>query len=138
MRIARDLLLALWAGGLVTVALLIAPVLFAALDDRHLAGHLAGEYFRIATLASLVLGAAVAGLGLRLPGRSVVLPLLAVGLLAASEWLVRPALEAARGASGTVSRAFMAWHTVSTLLFGAATLCVIWALVRALGRGAGR
>lgn len=138
MRLLRDLLLALWAGGLVTVALLVAPVLFQALADRHLAGQIAGEYFRIATWASLALGVLVSVLGSRQSATDRGLPLAAAGLLVVSEWLVRPALEAARGPAGTVNRVFMAWHAVSTVLFGLATLCVVWALVRALKRPAGR
>jgi hypothetical protein len=137
-KLARDLLLALWAGGLVTVALLVAPVLFQVLSDRHLAGQIAGEYFRIATLASLAFGVAGAALGARLPAADRGLPLAAAGLLAASEWLVRPALEAARGPAGAVNRAFMAWHALSTLLYALATLCVVWALVRALRHPGGR
>ncbi len=39
------ILLALWVGGLWTVGYLVAPVLFASLDDRALAGTLAGTLF---------------------------------------------------------------------------------------------
>jgi len=113
-------------------------VLFQVLADRHLAGQIAGEYFRIATLASLGLGVGVCLLGARQAATDRGLPLAAAALLAASEWLVRPALEAARGPAGTVNRTFMAWHAVSTLLFAVATLCVVWALVRALRRPAGQ
>jgi len=42
----HDVLLTLWIGGLWIVGYLVAPVLFAELPDRMLAGRLAGEMFR--------------------------------------------------------------------------------------------
>jgi len=41
------ILLTLWIGGLWTVGYIVAPALFANLDDRALAGTLAGVMFRI-------------------------------------------------------------------------------------------
>lgn len=41
----RDFAIALWAGGLWTVGYLVAPLLFHELDDRALAGTLAGRMF---------------------------------------------------------------------------------------------
>ena len=139
MRLTRSLLLALWAGGLVSIGGLVAPVLFHVLDDRPLAGRLAGECFRVATLASLLLAPVIAWLpagapAARVTGRERLGVLAPAVLLAISEWLVRPALEAARGVAGSVPRAFIAWHAVSTLLYAAATVLVVAALVAALRR----
>lgn len=39
----------LWAGSLCTICGIVAPALFAMLDDRRLAGELAGRFFEIAT-----------------------------------------------------------------------------------------
>lgn len=41
----RRIVLALWAGSLWTAGFVVAPMLFATLDDRQLSGMLAGELF---------------------------------------------------------------------------------------------
>lgn len=53
---ARTLLVTLWAGSLWTVGYLVAPVLFATLPDRTLAGSIAGSLFRAEAWLSLVCG----------------------------------------------------------------------------------
>ncbi len=53
---ARTLLVTLWAGSLWTVGYLAAPVLFATLPDRTLAGSIAGSLFRAEAWLSLVCG----------------------------------------------------------------------------------
>lgn len=55
MRLER-LLLSLWVGVMVGVGYIAAPVLFKTLDDRKLAGGLAGEMFYIVMLIGLVIG----------------------------------------------------------------------------------
>jgi MFS family permease len=47
-------LITAWVGGLWTVGYLVAPVLFHALDDRHLAGELAGRMFFIMNIVGFV------------------------------------------------------------------------------------
>jgi hypothetical protein len=54
---ARLLLVALWAGSLLTVGYLVAPTLFATLPDKALAGSLAGAMLRSQAWLSAVLGA---------------------------------------------------------------------------------
>lgn len=49
-------LLALWVGGLWVSGYVVAPSLFAALDDRQLAGQLAGQVFRLVSYIGLVAG----------------------------------------------------------------------------------
>jgi hypothetical protein len=44
----------LWAGSLWTVGYLVAPVLFATLDDRALAGSIAGSMFRAEAVLTMV------------------------------------------------------------------------------------
>jgi len=55
-RLARTLLVTLWAGSLWTVGYLIAPVLFATLADRRLAGTIAGSLFRAEAWLSVACG----------------------------------------------------------------------------------
>ena len=52
----RVLLVTLWAGSLWTVGYLVAPVLFASLPDRPVAGSIAGMLFRAQAWLSLACG----------------------------------------------------------------------------------
>ena len=54
---ARTLLVTLWAGSLWTVGYLAAPLFFATLSDRMLAGTIAGTLFRAEAWLSLICGA---------------------------------------------------------------------------------
>lgn len=54
---ARLILIVLWAGSLWTIGLLVAPTLFATLDDPALAGRLAARFFAIETYISIVAAA---------------------------------------------------------------------------------
>jgi hypothetical protein len=110
------------------------PTLFATLADRHVAGSIAGELFRAVTLASLVLAAALAAVeaAARAGLARIGLALLPALLLGASEWLVRPSLEAARASPGPGSAAFAAWHGLAGTLYWTATLVLVVRLVRAL------
>ncbi len=56
LRLARTLLVTLWAGSLWTVGYLAAPLLFATLPDRMLAGTIAGSLFRAEAWLSLACG----------------------------------------------------------------------------------
>jgi hypothetical protein len=115
--LARRLTLGLWAGMLISVGAIVAPLLFATLEDRHLAGALAGRLFRVvacvslaaALLVALVQPATVAG-GLR---RRLV-PLLLAGLLLLATF----ALHARAGGEGA---AFPLWHGLATGLYVLAT-----------------
>lgn len=50
---ARWLIAALWVGSLWTIGYLVAPTLFATLEDRALAGTIAGRLFRVEAWWSL-------------------------------------------------------------------------------------
>lgn len=49
-------LLTLWVGGLWVAGYLVVPTLFAILDDRQLAGRLAGEIFRSMSYVGIAAG----------------------------------------------------------------------------------
>lgn len=51
------IVLTLWVGGLWAIGYMVAPALFASLDDRALAGSLAGVMFQIIAYVGLVCGA---------------------------------------------------------------------------------
>jgi len=52
----ENLTLAIWVGCMIGVGYIAAPVLFATLDDRQLAGMLAGKMFHIVMLIGLIAG----------------------------------------------------------------------------------
>ena len=56
LNLARTLLVTLWAGSLWTVGYLAAPLLFITLQDRTLAGTIAGTLFRAEAWLSLACG----------------------------------------------------------------------------------
>ena len=56
LNLARTLLVTLWAGSLWTVGYVAAPLLFITLQDRILAGTIAGTLFRAEAWLSLVCG----------------------------------------------------------------------------------
>ena len=91
-------LLVLWAGSLWSLAAWVAPTLFYAQSDRHLAGFLAARLFSIETY----LGLAVAAMALLLPGRSRMGGVYAAAaLLAVNEWVLKRFMETgARPGSG--------------------------------------
>ncbi len=54
--ISERILLTLWIGGLWTIGYMAVPTLFAELDDRQLAGNLAGSLFHVVNYLGLVCG----------------------------------------------------------------------------------
>jgi uncharacterized membrane protein len=54
---AERVALTVWVGGLLIAGYVVAPVLFATLDDRQLAGRLAGRVFQIVNYIGLAVGA---------------------------------------------------------------------------------
>jgi hypothetical protein len=55
----RLLIATLWAGSLWTVGYLVAPTLFATLDDKMLAGTIAGRLFRVEAWLSVLCAVAL-------------------------------------------------------------------------------
>jgi hypothetical protein len=135
MRLLRGLLAALIAGLLVTVGGLVAPTLFALLE-RPVAGRIAGELFRRTTWISFA--CALVLVLLPASARLRALAALPALLLAASEYGVRPELEAIRAAAGAGSPAFIAWHAASATLYLLATLAALGLLVAELRAPRGR
>ena len=115
------LLFVLWAGSLWSLAAWVAPTLFHAQGDRHLAGVLAATLFSIETYV----GMGVAALALLLPGRNkFVAAYLAAALLAVNEWILRPLMAQAHASGSVLGLSFGAWHGVSALIYLAACLAV--------------
>jgi hypothetical protein len=124
-RNAYRVLLVLWAGSLWSLALWVAPTLFFAQPDRHLAGLLAARLFAVETY----LGMAVAALGVALPGRGQLRALyIAVGLLAINEWIVKRLMEHAHAQGAAIGLSFGAWHGVSAVGYVIGCLLVLWTI----------
>src|SRR4051812_30024386 len=90
----RLLVAALWAGSLWTIGYLVAPTLFATLNDNVLAGVIAGSMFRAEAWLSLVCGCVLLWL---MPERRKLL-LLMVGCTLFSYFGMHPLLVEAKAA----------------------------------------
>jgi hypothetical protein len=114
--------LMLWAGSLWSLAAWVAPTLFYAQGDRHLAGLLASRLFSIETYVGL----AVAALAL-LPPRTLKFAwgYLAAALLAVNEWVLKRVMEQAHAHGTAAGLGFGAWHGVSAVLYVLACLAVL-------------
>ena len=124
--------LVLWAGSLWSVGLWVTPILFSAQPDRHLAGMLAGRIFSIETYV----GIAAAALALMLPDRDRFLwGYVAAATLAVNEWALRPIMAAARVNGSAAGLTFGAWHGVSAVIYVAACLALLAAVLRRGLRG---
>jgi hypothetical protein len=115
--------LVLWAGSLWSLAAWVAPTLFYAQPDRHLAGILVGRLFFIETAVTV----AAALLGLLSPARARCKWLYAAAvLLSLDEWLLKPLMEQAHANGTALGLGFGAWHGVSALLYlGACVLALL-------------
>lgn len=119
-------LLVLWAGSLWSLAAWVAPTLFRAQSDPHLAGMLAGRLFSIETYVGL----SVLAVSLPLPERrKFKWGYVAGGLLALQQWMLRPLMDAAHARGAVAGLSFGAWHGVAGVFYlaaCAAVLAVIW------------
>jgi hypothetical protein len=127
-----SLVITLWAGSLWTVCGLVAPTLFAVLDDRQVAGQLAAIFFRAETLIGVVAGVVLVALSVagKLPlagwlGKTLIAVTAAAPVF--SEAVLGPFMERARTA-GDMAR-FGALHGLAALLFLIAcfsALLLVW------------
>ncbi len=127
------LLLTLWAGALWSIGYLAVPILFATLDERMLAGRLAGEMFGWVSMIGLVCGALLVVLAYERRGRQLLL-LVMVVLVAVGEFLLQPQMAALKAeglleGSEAASR-FAMLHGVSSLLYLFVSLAALWLVWR--------
>ena len=93
--VGERILLTLWIGGLWAIGYIAAPTLFANLNDRQLAGALAGQMFHIISYIGLVCGVLLLASVLKRAGlqwRAWVLIILLV-LVATGEFVLQPMME---------------------------------------------
>ncbi len=141
------LAIALWVGGLWAIGYIAAPVLFASLGDRQLAGMVAGKLF--ALIGWIGLGAALYlalfvlfRQGARFFKSAVFWLVLCMGLLtAASQFGIQPLMAQLKADAlprevmeSVLRDRFATWHGVSSILYLVQSLLGAWLVVWS-GRG---
>jgi hypothetical protein len=108
-------LLALWVGGTWCLGYMVAPTLFSLLEDRALAGSIAGRLFELQALLGLVCCAVP--LAMR-PGRWVRwLLLLLLASLLIQILLLQPMMTDLGSSARSADPAFVRLHGVAVLLY---------------------
>jgi hypothetical protein len=115
-------LFVLWAGSLWSLAAWVAPTLFYAQGDRHLAGLLASKLFSIETYVGL--GVAALAMLLR-RGVKFTWGYSAAALLSVNEWGLKRIMAQAQVHGTAAGLSFGAWHGVSAVLYVLACLAVL-------------
>lgn len=136
------ILLTLWAGGLWIAGYLVAPLLFATLEERQLAGMIAGRVFTATSYLGLACGVLLLAGALYREGRRVVrdwraaVVCVMLALTAAGEFLLQPrmaALKAEGLLEGSAAAArFGLLHGISSSLWLVNSVLAL-ALVMAAG-----
>lgn len=132
----------LWVGGMWAIGYLAAPVLFASMGDRQLAGMVAGKLF--AGIGWIGLGCAVYLLffltfraGIQVFRRAVFWLVLLMALLTlASQFGIQPLMAQLKADAlprevmqSVLRDRFAAWHGVSSILYLVQSLLGLWLVV---------
>jgi len=120
--IGERVLLTLWVGGLWTMGYMVAPALFATLEDRALAGTLAGVMFNIIAWTGMACAPVLLVINqLRYPQRRLnwrMLVLLAMLLLVIlGQFVFTPMMVELRGAGQSDAAAFARLHGIASLVY---------------------
>jgi hypothetical protein len=120
-RVGEKILTVIWIGSLWTIGFIVAPTLFHVLDDRVLAGMIAGRLFSIESYLGLLCGGLLLLVELyRAPpaqrfGWRVVLLGTMLAVILVGEFGLQPMLAELK-AQG-LSAEFARWHGVSAMLY---------------------
>lgn len=122
--VSESILLTLWVGGMWITGYMVAPILFTVLDDRQLAGNLAGHMFTSMSYIGLVCAVLLLAGGLFRDGikqwRNAVILLMLV-IVVVGQFVLQPMmaeLKALGITEGTASAAeFGRLHGVASVLF---------------------
>ena len=134
--------IALWVGGLWTIGYLVAPVLFATLGDRQLAGMLAGKFFTVIgwvglASATYLLVFLFTRWGMLTFRRSVFWLVLIMALMAAaSQFGIQPLMAQLKADAlprevmeSVLRDRFATWHGISSILYLMQSLLGLWVVV---------
>jgi len=116
------ILLTLWVGGLWAIGYIVTPALFATLDDRALAGSLAGVMFEAIAFIGLFCGTLLlAGNRFHAPGRwldgrSLLLFSMLI-LVLIGQFVLSPMIADLREAGKVETAAFARMHGLAAILY---------------------
>jgi hypothetical protein len=126
------LLVTLWVGSLWSIGYLAVPILFATLDERMLAGMLAGKMFTAVSFIGMGCGTALLAMAVMatprfLKDKRVLLLGLMLLLVVIGEFVLQPAMAALKAeglveGSGAAAR-FGLLHGIASLLYLLNSLC---------------
>jgi hypothetical protein len=123
------ILLTLWVGSLWVTGFMVAPVLFASLDDRSLAGSLAGALFGITAWIGMACGAVLLLVSRLYSGsgcwRAWVIAAMLV-LVCAGQFVLTPMITELRAAGMTDTPQFGRLHGVASMLFVVTAVLGLW------------
>jgi hypothetical protein len=114
------ILLTLWVGALWVTGFMVAPLLFAELDDRALAGSVAGSLFTVTSYLGLLCGASlllINGLTVRTANWRAVLMVIMLLLVVIGQFVITPMVADLRLQGLTDSARFGQLHGIASVLF---------------------
>ena len=113
------LLTVIWIGSLWTIGLIVAPSLFVVLDDRALAGTVAGYLFTLENIIGLSCGTVLLVIGLyRFVGRiGLLIPAAMMIIILVGQFLIQPQLAELRAAGASGGGDFARLHGISAVLY---------------------
>ena len=114
------ILLTLWVGALWVAGFIVAPLLFSELDDRALAGSLAGSLFTVTSYLGLCCGGLLLimnGLNYRSINWRAVIIVSMLLLVAIGQFVITPMVVELRAQGLTDSARFGQMHGMASVLF---------------------
>ena len=129
------ILLTLWVGGMWVAGLVVAPLLFSVLDDRSLAGTVAGSLFTVTSYIGLACGGvllALNGWRYRAPNRRAVLLLAMLMLIGIGQFILAPLIADLRLQGLADTARFGRLHGLAGVVFLAN--CVLGLVLVAMGQ----
>lgn len=139
-------MLVLWIGGMWAIGYVAAPVLFASLDDKQLAGILAGNLFEMMAWIGIAAGSYLLIYRIALDGVAALknlffwLVVLMLVLIMVGLFGIQPILQGLKDQAmplavmqSVFADRFARWHGISSILYliqSALGLLLVWRLVR--------
>lgn len=126
----QSIAVTLWVGGLWAIGFIVAPLLFARVPDRALAGHVAGKLFTLIAFIGIACALYLILFRLARFGAACLkqgffwVTLLMLVLVAAGEFGVQPVMESLKAQAlpkqvmeSVLRDRFMTWHGVASALY---------------------
>lgn len=117
---AERILLTLWVGALWVTGFMVAPLLFAELDNRALAGSVAGSLFTLTSYLGLLCGVlllVINGLTVRAANWRAVVIVIMLLLVVIGQFVITPMVADLRVQGLTDSARFGQLHGIASVLF---------------------